>query len=1006
VAVTSGRDDEDALERWFHEALAAAPDVRADLLRDLAESEPALADEVAALLRADEEGRSRVERLRRRVRTWADVEAFGPSDAADGLLGRRIGPYRLADLLGRGGMGAVYRAERVDGPFRQTVALKLLPVGLDSPAARERFRREREMLARLRHPGIAQIHDGGVTDDGTPWFAMELVEGTPIDVFCDERHLDVMQRIRLLLDVCRAVGHAHGRLVLHRDLKPANIFVTEEGHVKLLDFGVARLLEEDGAVSKATQLGVPATPAFASPEQLRGEGSAGVSTDVFGLGAVLYHLLAGVGIRASESGRDEPGGLRVDPPDRAFRRLADRAGVARRRSTDPAGLLRQLGGDLRWILARALDEEPGHRYGSVPELEDDLVRFLERRPVQARPGSSGYYLMRWVRRNRAAAVAAVVLLLASGFATSGWIRAVRAEEQARAEAARAGAVGAFLEGIFQLAADDPEAARSVSAADVLERGVAQAEADLSGIPRAQAEVLATLGQAYEGLGLPGTADSVLARAMDLADARLPGDDPSGAGIRFRRALLALRYGDTERARELADEASAIVGRATNVPWQLRADVEWAAGAVDVAQGRYARGEQRLVRAVDLSLDASNGRHVPPRYLLSLGGLHRINGDLVRAETRYEEALRFALDSLPRSGTDYGFALDGLASVLFEDPTRDRRSEAVELRERALEEVAARLGSDHPRMVPLLNNAGAAAHFVGRMDEAVAHYRRALVLAESTGTERNEVLRILGNLGVAERERGDIRAAEDALREAVSRNRVPASGTLRSLRAKHLTDLGLVLRETNRFREARDVLAQAVVGYEAEFGERSAQVAYAVYQEMLLDVHEGRWEGALSRARRLTFLLEGTGNAAVQRSAFEMMARAHLGEGAIDSALAYVRLSEPEDLANRAEWVWTAARVEEAVGRTARAAELRDEGVELAAETSDPEAAVAYAEARRAAAADSTGPALRHLERAERSGLRTLRPGRDPEWVGLRGEPGFEAVLQRLGTRLMGAPAPR
>jgi len=385
-------------ERWkrvravLEEALALEPIARTGFVARACAGDGELEREVGELLA--EEGREE------RLEPPAAERVAGALGAT--ALGRTVGGYVLERVLGSGGMGTVYLARREVEGFTQHVALKLVRGGLDSAETLRRFKTERSVLASLQHEHIARFHDGGTTPDGQPWYAMEYVDGLAIDRWCDERRLGTRARVALFLEVCAAVQHAHGRLVVHRDLKPANILVTD-GHVKLLDFGIAKLLEADEA--QATLTGQRAlTPAYASPEQLRGE-PIGVASDVYALGVVLYELLAGARPHASPSAvvaRRAP----------ARPSTAVSAPAAATRGAVPERLARELRGDLDTILLKALHEEPSRRYATVEALAEDLRRHLAGRTVLARPDTAGYRLRTFVRRNRLAVGLAAAVLLA------------------------------------------------------------------------------------------------------------------------------------------------------------------------------------------------------------------------------------------------------------------------------------------------------------------------------------------------------------------------------------------------------------------------------------------------------------------------------------------------------------------------------------------------------------------------------------------------------------------
>ena len=405
-------EDLDQLEALFH------------ALRDLPEPERA-----AEAARLAPESASTVDRALALVAAYHRTQERARRAArAPGTL--RFGPYREVRLIGRGGMGAVYLAERVDGQFDQQVAVKVMAAGSLAEPFRERFLAERQILAGLQHPNITRLLDGGVTDDGTPYLAMEYVAGQPIDAYCDERRLPVRDRIRLFLGVCAAVEHAHRHLVIHRDLKPSNILVTAEGEPKLLDFGTARILSEaDGGRATIPLL----TPRYASPEQLRGSAMS-VATDVYSLGVVLYELLAGCwpfGSAPTVEAALERTTREVPPLPPGAVVTAD---AANNRSTPLGDLARSLAGDLSGILAKCLETDPAQRYLSVRELSEDLAAYLAGRPVKARPATLFYRARKFVRRNWLAVAAAAA---AAGTLAALAVVAIVQANRARTEAERA-----------------------------------------------------------------------------------------------------------------------------------------------------------------------------------------------------------------------------------------------------------------------------------------------------------------------------------------------------------------------------------------------------------------------------------------------------------------------------------------------------------------------------------------------------------------------------------------
>jgi serine/threonine protein kinase/tetratricopeptide (TPR) repeat protein len=446
-----------APERWpeVKEILAAAlemePALREGYLERACAGKPDIRQEVESLIASFEDAGDFIER-----------PALEPGEASQ-AIGRRIGAYRIEELIGHGGMGSVYRAIRVDSEFRQQVAIKLVKPGMDTSFVLRRFRNERQILASLDHPHIARLLDGGTTDDGLPYFVMEHIQGKPIDQYCDEKKLPTSERLKLFRDVCSAVHYAHEKMVIHRDIKPANILITADGSPKLLDFGIAKILDPDLATSAldptATVLRLM-TPEYASPEQVRGEPITAAS-DVYSLGVLLYELLTGhrpYRLR-SRSAYEIVQVICEGTPDRPSSAVTKTVEVTRGSGTvtltpeavsetregEPAKLRRRLAGDLDNIAMKAIRKEPHRRYASAAELSEDIRRHLEGAPVQARGDTVTYNAFRFVRRHRTAMVAGFVaaICVAASMAFFHYQTAMRAPEAALAPARQSVAVLGF-----------------------------------------------------------------------------------------------------------------------------------------------------------------------------------------------------------------------------------------------------------------------------------------------------------------------------------------------------------------------------------------------------------------------------------------------------------------------------------------------------------------------------------------------------------------------------------
>src|SRR3984885_7630088 len=410
---TLSPDEWQVLSPYLDRALAMTDEERGEWLSSLRERDPALAAQLAELLSEHrvlaQEG-------------FLENRQFAVPNTA-GLAGQTLGPYTLISQIGQGGMGSVWLARRSDGRFERQAAVKFVNIALPGGATEERFKREGSILGRLTHPHIADLLDAGVSSDGQPYLILEYVDGEAIDQYCDEHKLDVDARVRLFLDVLAAVAHAHANLIVHRDIKPSNVLVTTGGEVKLLDFGIAKLLEDEGSSASATQLtlegGGALTPQFAAPEQVTG-GAVTTATDVYALAVLLYLILTG----------QHPAGPGPHSPAHLVKAIteteplrpsettssANAESIAEKRATTPDKLHRVLRGDLDTIIVKALKKNPQERYASVTGFADDLQRYLKHKPISARPDALAYRTAKFLRRNRAVAgltATAIVLVIAS-----------------------------------------------------------------------------------------------------------------------------------------------------------------------------------------------------------------------------------------------------------------------------------------------------------------------------------------------------------------------------------------------------------------------------------------------------------------------------------------------------------------------------------------------------------------------------------------------------------------
>jgi eukaryotic-like serine/threonine-protein kinase len=791
----------DRMQDLFHRALRLPPSKRAEFVQGECGADDALAADVLAML--DHDGRPTAS-----LQPSLDQAA---SDVLDGSVPmvRVAGPYRILRILGRGGMGVVYLAERSD--LNSRVALKVLRDAALSPARRRRFEREEQTLAQLHHPSIATLYDAGVLPDGTPYFAMEYVDGVALTDYCRAHDCSLTERLRLFGEVCEAVQYAHRQAVVHRDLKPSNILVTDDGAdgraaVRLLDFGIAKPLEElESAAHTRTQLRFM-TPAYAAPEQLRGE-AVGVHTDVYALGVILYELLTGTlpfDLTGLTPGQVEACILEAEPEAPSLRARAPRAGGAA--SPAPLSLPRRTWADLDVLCLTAMHKDPQRRYPTVEALLRDLRHFNAGEPLEARPDTLGYRAGKFVRRNGRQVMAAGLAVLAfgalAGFHT-GQLREQR--DRAQVEAEKAERISEYLIGLFE--AGDPYAAESQhpDVRGLLERGEARAE-ELRTQPAVQATLLNVLGRVYTQLSEFDRAEPLLDRALDL-----------------RRGLGA----PLDIAESLASLASLYVDT-----------------------GDYDAAETALRESLAL-----RERHLPPNHstlattLASLGSVHSYQGRYQEAEALHRLALRMRRANHAGPHEDIGSSLNSLAVALFQQG--DYAAAEVHYSE-ALAVKRAVFGPEHASLTRILANLGKLYEELGRFADADSLLTEALRIRRATlGDDHFETAIGLGQLAVVRNFMGDHEGAERHLRESLAiRERIlapnhPSIGTT-------LNNLASTLEHRGRYAEAEALYRRAADIYRESLGERHrftaialANVAQVSYRQGELDEARAMFGEALS-----------------------------------------------------------------------------------------------------------------------------------------------------------------
>ncbi len=683
-------------------------------------------------------------------------------------------------------MGEVFLAERADAQFEQQVAIKVVTGANLSRSLQSRLKVERQILAQLDHPNIARLLDGGSLPDGTAYIVMEYVDGIPIDAYCDASHLDVEARLRLFQTVCAAVHYAHQNLIVHRDLKPSNILVTQSGVPKLLDFGIAKLLDERQALQHTVAVTHDnfrlMTPDHASPEQVRGQ-SITTASDVYVLGVLLYKLLAGTGPFVIASTRlidIERAICERDPipPSQALSaaKQPDTRSIAAARNTTGGRLRRHLSGDLDNIVLMAMRKEPERRYGSSQQMARDIERYLNGEPVIARRDTIAYRSTKFVRRHWlpvATACAVVVLVLA--FATTTYLqstriaaerdRAARQKEQADLQRARAEEISGFLVNIFKLSDPGETRGNRVTARELLDAAARRLQSALQDQPATKSMLLTTVGEVYDSLGQYQEALPVLLESLELL--------PQTAGRPRIETLLEL-------------------------------------GRAHIGAGDLSGAEMPLQQALQRSQQEYGAANLQTGQALRvLGQLRQAQGRFGDAKELYRRSLE-TLEAAQAPATDVSALLDDLAQVYARD---QQWGLAKQTYERALAVDRRILGEDHPSVAMHLHNLAVAEQNLGELQAAETLYREAIRRKERAyGSDDAQTAAAKGNYGSLLEREGRLAEAEPLLRSALSLT-LAQYGPDHFNTAYARVSLGMLLHDKGDLDGAESQYRQALANYD-------------------------------------------------------------------------------------------------------------------------------------------------------------------------------------------------
>jgi serine/threonine-protein kinase len=814
-------------------------------LETLREENPELYEDLRHLLELAENSQNFLEEGRDKYLNsfFKDMAAESVQESEEDFVPRKVGRYKLLNPIGRGGMGNVYLAERADGLFERKTAIKFVRTELNNREVKKRFNREKKIQASLDHPSIARLYDASSDEHGVPFLVMEYVDGQPITSYSDENDLSIRQRVELFISVCQAVQHAHQNLIIHRDLKPSNILVNPKGECKLLDFGIAKLLDKDGDLPELTQTGQQYfSMKYAAPEQIQNR-QVNTLTDIYSLGVLLYEILTG----------SLPYNITEQTTYGEFERIICEDPISKPSTLvrNAKDLYKQIQGDLDNIILKALEKSPERRYRSAEALADDLKRYLDNLPVSARPVGIIYRSRKFIQRNKKISSFAAVLLITvlSGlyYHTTEISKerdiAKIQRDLAELEASKTARVSEFVVGLFEQSDPYSSSGKELTVGNLLAQG-RERIVTLDEAPLVQAEMYMVLARVYRSLAEHETAHKLSGQALTLLQKQASPDSISLASAWTMRAytLSSLgRYGEAEDAHRQALELTnpenslAQAERLNNLglalfslgqlsesqklleeALNLRRDVlpesaELAASLnnlalVLAAQDQHEEAEPLYRASLEMRRSVLGNEHPTTTYsMTNLATLLDQMNRLEEAETNYREALRLRRNIF---GDDH----PAVASVLYQIGwLQSRRGELEQARlflEEALEIRSRVLGPDHPSTAVIMNAAAVVARDMGELDQAEEWLGRALSIYRSVfGDSHHDIALVLANMGQTMYLKGDLAEAERLLLQALEMNRQELGMEHRHV-ANNLRSLAELEMAKNNIEQAAEYAASA------------------------------------------------------------------------------------------------------------------------------------------------------------------------------------------------------
>ena len=748
-------------------------------------------------------------------------------------INRVIGNYHLVKRIGEGGMGEVFLANQTQ-PIKRKVAFKIIKKGMDTKELVARFEAERQAVAMMDHINIAKVFDAGATDRGRPFFAMEYVDGVPMTKYCDANKLDTKARLRLFIQVCEGVQHAHQKAIIHRDLKPSNVLITSqdgEAVPKIIDFGIAKAiggsLIDDVQLTTVGQL--MGTPSYMSPEQADMAGAdIDTRTDIYSLGVILYELLSGKlplapedfkGIGYAELRRK----IQEDQPTMPSTRMQitsqDAEEIASNRGIDVQSLSKALRGDLDWIIMMAIDKDKARRYPSAYAFAADIHHYLNNEPVSARPPSTRYRLSKFIARHKVgvtmAAVVAMAVILGIVGTTVGMVRAIRAERIASREAETARQVSDFLVGLFKVSDPDEARGNSITAREILDEGAKKIEDDLEEQPETQARLMDTIGRVYQSLGLYDSASDLLSKSLEL-----------------RMSSLGSRHSET---------ASGMAGL----------------GVLYKDQGKYAEAESLLYTALELKTEELGPSHEDvATMMMHLATAKSRLGKYDESDPLYHQALTLREVQYGKDSPEVAETLSNMAVMYYK---AGRHQEAVKAHTRALEIREASFGPNHPHVARSLNNLALVYQQQGKYEESIPLYQRALdVYLESLGEQHPHVALGYNNLALAYYSLADYDSAEPLYKKALAVQEA-VLGEEHPDVARTLNNLANLNKDRGRPSAAEPLFVRALAIRETALGPKHPDVGWSMGDLGILYREQRKYDQADSLFHRALVVFKAAGD---------------------------------------------------------------------------------------------------------------------------------------------------